>query len=141
MYQVPDNINSRLTASLKAAINSASPLKSRNFGNPTAYAQVRNYGGKVDIDIYVDAAEYLLYVSEGTGANSNDPAQSKDPNKKGIAPRNIFSSWSESAEFEAIIGELAQDWLDWYFSVNDIDDIPSGKFPQFENIFINNIEL
>jgi hypothetical protein len=141
MYTVPDNINSRLTASLKAAISAASPLKSRNFGNPKAYAQVKNYGGKVDIDIFVDSAEYLLYVSEGTRANSNDVAQSNDPNKGGIQPRNIFSSWTDGPEFEAIIGDIAQSWLDWYFTMNDIDDLPANKFPQFENIFINGIDI
>jgi hypothetical protein len=140
-YTVPDNINNKLSASLKAAINNSGPLKSRGFGNPTAYAQVRNYGGKVDIDIFVDAASYLLYVSEGTGANSNDPAQSKDASKKGITPRNIFSSWTDSVEFETLIGEIAQDWLDDYFTKNDIDDIPPGKFPTFENIYVNGIDI
>ena len=141
MYTVSENINTRLTASLKAAINSANPLKSRGFGNPTAYAQVTNRGGRVDIDVFVDAADYLLYVSEGTGANSNDPAQSKDPSKKGIQPRNILSSWSEGPEFEAIIGDIAQEWLDWFFTMNDIDDIPDNKFPTFENVYVNGINI
>jgi hypothetical protein len=141
MYTVPSNINDRLSASLRTAINSANPLKSRGFGNPSAYTKVTNRGGRVDIDIFIDAAEYLLYVSEGTGANSNDPSQSVNTNKRGIIPRNILSAFSESSEFEEIVGDLAQDWLDWYFTMNDIDDIPAGKFPQIQNIFINNIEL
>jgi hypothetical protein len=140
-YEVSSNLNNRLAASLKAAISAASPLKSRGFGNPTAYAKVTNRGGRVDIDVFVEAAEYLLYVSEGTGANSNDPAQSSNPNKRGISPRNIFSAWTDGTEFESIIGDIAQEWLDDYFTQNDIDDIPANKFPQFENVFINGIDL
>lgn len=140
-FQVPSDLNQRMAQALLNAINSSGPLQSRGFGNPTAFIDVLNRGGRVDIDIFIEAADYLLYVSEGTGANSNDPSQSADTTKAGIMPRNILSNMTDSQEFEEIIGDVAQAWLDWYFDEHDIMDLPGHRVPTFQNIYINGLDL
>jgi hypothetical protein len=123
-----------LTQSLKSAIERLTVTRSGQLINTV---QVNNVGivprgnNQFSVDIDVDAKDYLVYVSEGTGAQSNDPSKSVDTNKPGIRPRNILDAWTSSPDFGEIIDTIVDAYYSDYMANIDREGVPgviSGIF-------------
>jgi hypothetical protein len=118
-----------LTQSLKGAIERLTVTRSGQLINTV---QVNNVGliprgnNEFSIDIDVDAKDYLVYVSEGTGSQSNDPSKSVDTSKKGIRPRNILDAWTSSPDFGEIINTVVDAYYSDYMANIDRTDAPAG---------------
>jgi hypothetical protein len=129
----------RLTQSLKTAVERLTVTRSGQLLNSI---QVNNVGiipqgnNQFAIDIDVDAKEYLVYVSEGTGAQSNDPSLSVNPTRPGITPRNILDAWTSAPDFGEIIDSIVDAYYRDYMQNIDREGAPGV----ISNIFISGFD-